>query len=462
MIGSINVTFNTQTSVNMNTQVNTPSSDTNTDFTTEIENQQTASTTDTESLNPTTQENITSTNNPADSDETSLDDTNAPQLMAPLLPTQPLQIEDEAVPQFASDEQPTIDPDSITLQSIEDIQQIDNTQTSVTISIDPNGVMTVENLPDNTSATEITQGNLTTDEINPATDTAPTNLSPLTQLTTTDEDTEAENPDSTEITTLPPTSEQPIHIQFPRDSAAHLTTSTTTTPTQANNKAPQPDIAATNQTPASISTTQPQSFEIPLNISDLNKPSAPEPELNIENTNNITNLGAITELLPTNNPEPTPLTSSANISIPVDHPGWSDEIADKIIWFGQQNVTTAQLHLNPPELGPLTAHITIDDGKATISFLSQHQQVLNALENTTPKLNELFQSAGIDLGDVNVSHQQGDPYQQQQALLAYQENYTPAESIHALQPFQDYQPTSTSRIDFYAWHTPQHQLSLAS
>lgn len=93
------------------------------------------------------------------------------------------------------------------------------------------------------------------------------------------------------------------------------------------------------------------------------------------------------------------------IAAPMGSKGWSDEFSQKISWMSTQQNQVAELHLNPPELGPLDVMLKISDSQATAVFTSPHSAVRDAIENALPKLRELLADNGIMLGNTTVSDQ---------------------------------------------------------
>jgi flagellar hook-length control protein FliK len=63
----------------------------------------------------------------------------------------------------------------------------------------------------------------------------------------------------------------------------------------------------------------------------------------------------------------------------------------------------AELHLNPPELGPLQITLTLSNDQASAQFVSQHAAVREAIETAMPRLREMLAEGGITLGNANVS-----------------------------------------------------------
>jgi flagellar hook-length control protein FliK len=75
-----------------------------------------------------------------------------------------------------------------------------------------------------------------------------------------------------------------------------------------------------------------------------------------------------------------------------------------------QHLKVAELHLNPPELGPLQITLTVNNDQASAQFVSQHASVREAIEAAMPRLREMLAEGGITLGNTSVS---ADSFQNQ-------------------------------------------------
>lgn len=90
------------------------------------------------------------------------------------------------------------------------------------------------------------------------------------------------------------------------------------------------------------------------------------------------------------------------VSQPVGSTGWDEAVADRITWLAQARQPTAELQLNPPNLGPVEVRVSMSGDQATVSFFSPHAPVREALQGSMPRLSEAFAASGISLGDVFV------------------------------------------------------------
>jgi flagellar hook-length control protein FliK len=102
---------------------------------------------------------------------------------------------------------------------------------------------------------------------------------------------------------------------------------------------------------------------------------------------------------------------SLSIDMPVTHKAWADDFSQKIVWVATQHGQSAELHLNPPQLGPLDVLIKVNGDQATALFTSSHAVVRDAIEQALPKLREMLADNGIMLSNASVSDQ--SPREQQ-------------------------------------------------
>jgi hypothetical protein len=86
----------------------------------------------------------------------------------------------------------------------------------------------------------------------------------------------------------------------------------------------------------------------------------------------------------------------------VGAPGWDGAIGQKVVWMASQNQQVAEIHLNPPNLGPIEVRLTISNDQANAFFVSPHAGVRDAIEAALPRLREMLADSGITLGNVGV------------------------------------------------------------
>jgi flagellar hook-length control protein FliK len=101
--------------------------------------------------------------------------------------------------------------------------------------------------------------------------------------------------------------------------------------------------------------------------------------------------------------EAAPQAASAEVRTPVGAPGWSDEIGTHLTMMAANGREAASLRLSPEHLGPLEIRIAMKDGEASVMFNASNPDTRSALEQSLPRLREMFASQGLVLGDAGVS-----------------------------------------------------------
>lgn len=95
--------------------------------------------------------------------------------------------------------------------------------------------------------------------------------------------------------------------------------------------------------------------------------------------------------------------AALQVRTPVRAPGWEAEFSQKVVWMAGRDTQSAQLMLNPPQLGPVEVRLTMSGGEAGAQFFSPHQNVREAIESAMPRLRDMMAEAGLSLGQTSVS-----------------------------------------------------------
>lgn len=88
---------------------------------------------------------------------------------------------------------------------------------------------------------------------------------------------------------------------------------------------------------------------------------------------------------------------------PVGTAGWDDALGQKVVWMVKGAEQTATLTLNPPDLGPMQVTVNVSNNQATANFVAHHPEVRQALEASMPRLRDMLNEAGIQLGQSSVN-----------------------------------------------------------
>ena len=82
---------------------------------------------------------------------------------------------------------------------------------------------------------------------------------------------------------------------------------------------------------------------------------------------------------------------------------WGESIAQRVSLMAGLKVSSAQIQLDPPELGAMTVKVSVNGDQASVSFHSPHAVVRDALELSFPRLQEMMGQQGMQLVDAQVS-----------------------------------------------------------
>jgi flagellar hook-length control protein FliK len=103
-------------------------------------------------------------------------------------------------------------------------------------------------------------------------------------------------------------------------------------------------------------------------------------------------------------PSPVPLVT-LEMPLELNQGGWGITLGQQLLWLVQHHTQRAKLKLNPPHLGPLEVHLSLEQQQSNVTFFSHDAMVREALESALPKLREMLDSQGIALHQANVSDQ---------------------------------------------------------
>lgn len=98
--------------------------------------------------------------------------------------------------------------------------------------------------------------------------------------------------------------------------------------------------------------------------------------------------------------------------------GWDKAVGQKVVWMVGEGLQSAELTLNPPDLGPLQVVLKVSNEQASANFSSAQPEVREALEAALPRLKQMLSDAGVQLTGFSVNSQaanQGQNFAQQQS-----------------------------------------------
>lgn len=86
-------------------------------------------------------------------------------------------------------------------------------------------------------------------------------------------------------------------------------------------------------------------------------------------------------------------------------PGATEALNERIMMMRSKGIQTAEIRLDPPDLGSLEVRVRVSGDTTTIQFHSPNPSVREALEAQVNRLREMMDGAGVNLGQVDVSDQ---------------------------------------------------------
>ncbi len=94
---------------------------------------------------------------------------------------------------------------------------------------------------------------------------------------------------------------------------------------------------------------------------------------------------------------------STSIATPMNKPGFIPEFNQRIMMMIGQKIQTAEIKLNPEELGSIDVSIKFNqDQQASIVFASQHSVTRDALEQGAQRLRDMLEQNGVDVDNVDI------------------------------------------------------------
>ncbi|MGI4985217.1 MAG: flagellar hook-length control protein FliK, partial [Janthinobacterium lividum] len=98
-----------------------------------------------------------------------------------------------------------------------------------------------------------------------------------------------------------------------------------------------------------------------------------------------------------------PAPQTGWIDTPFVDARWSQAFSQNVVMMARGNTGLAELHLNPPNLGPIRVSLNLQGNDAQATFSSHDPQVRDAIAAALPQLRERFAEGGLSLAQANVT-----------------------------------------------------------
>jgi flagellar hook-length control protein FliK len=94
---------------------------------------------------------------------------------------------------------------------------------------------------------------------------------------------------------------------------------------------------------------------------------------------------------------------TTSIDVPVSHAEWGDKVAGKLTWLTAANMSVAEIHLTPPDMGPMEVRVQVQNEQANITVHSANPAVRDQLELHSHRLRDMLSEQGLSLEQFDVS-----------------------------------------------------------
>ncbi len=130
-----------------------------------------------------------------------------------------------------------------------------------------------------------------------------------------------------------------------------------------------------------------------------------------------------------------PQAAPAGATLPAVHvpaafgsSAWPQAFNQQVMWSASQQLQSASLTLNPPELGPVRIELKLTNTQAIAQFSSHQPEVRQAIEQALPQLKDMFANAGLQLQQASVDSGQSQQQERQAAWAGTPARGTPGAS----------------------------------
>jgi flagellar hook-length control protein FliK len=122
------------------------------------------------------------------------------------------------------------------------------------------------------------------------------------------------------------------------------------------------------------------------------------------------------------------LHASADKAINIFKQEGQQQLVEKVRWMVNAKNATAEIRLDPPDLGGINIKINLSGDTAQVSFNVQSSAAKEALDHNAPRLREMLQEQGIELGQSSV--QQDSQSNQQSHAQDEKESFAVSDNMH--------------------------------
>ncbi|WP_323752087.1 flagellar hook-length control protein FliK [Marinobacter sp.] len=99
---------------------------------------------------------------------------------------------------------------------------------------------------------------------------------------------------------------------------------------------------------------------------------------------------------------------STTVDVPVGQAEWGDKVMGKLSWLTAKNLQVAEIHLTPPDMGPMEVKVRVHNDQAAVTVHAANPVVREQLELHSNRLRDMLAEQGVSLSEFDVSDQAGN------------------------------------------------------
>jgi len=98
---------------------------------------------------------------------------------------------------------------------------------------------------------------------------------------------------------------------------------------------------------------------------------------------------------------------ATTVDVPVGQAEWGDKVMGKLSWLTARNMQVAEIHLTPPDMGPMEVKVRVQNDQAAVTVHAANPVVREQLEQHSHRLRDMLGEQGLSLSQFDVSDQPG-------------------------------------------------------
>lgn len=98
---------------------------------------------------------------------------------------------------------------------------------------------------------------------------------------------------------------------------------------------------------------------------------------------------------------------STSVDAPVGADEWGEKVMGKLAWLTASQMSVAEIHVTPPDLGPLDVRVQVQNDQATVTVHATTPAVREQLELHGHRLRDMLSEQGLSLEGFDVSDSAG-------------------------------------------------------